>query len=114
MAAPQSIETRLFIDGEFVPSKSGNKFEVINPATEEITAEVFEADGTDVDLAVAAAKAAFPQWSSISGFERAKYFYRLADLLEQANGELAVLEAKSMGRPVGQYSELLAKGQMIE
>lgn len=53
-------EDRLFTNGEFVTSVSGNKFEVINPTTEEIAASIYEAGVQDVDLAVDAAKAAFP------------------------------------------------------
>jgi aldehyde dehydrogenase (NAD+) len=100
-----AIETRLFINNEFVAASSGRTFPVINPATEEITAQVHEAQQADVDSAVAAAAAAFPAWSSLSGFDRAKFFYKLADLYEQHLQALAELEAQSMGRPVGTYSE---------
>lgn len=98
------IETRLFINNEFVPSKSGTKFDVINPATEQVTTSVYEALAEDTNLAVKAAKTAFPAWAALSGFQRAAYFYKLADLLEQSNSELAKLEAVSMGKPVGVYS----------
>lgn len=64
---PTNIETRLFINGEFVPSKSGKTFDVINPATEKLTASPFEAGAEDVDLAVDAAKAALPAWSALGG-----------------------------------------------
>jgi acyl-CoA reductase-like NAD-dependent aldehyde dehydrogenase len=101
---PTNIETRLFINGKFVHSNSGKTFAVTNPATEQVVAQVYEAEFADVDVAVDAAEAAFPSWSELGGFERAKFFYRLADLLEQSNSELAALEAISMGRPVGQYS----------
>jgi len=102
---PSSIETQLFIDNEFVPSQSGKTFDVINPATEKVSASVSEADAADVDSAVRAAKFAFPSWSALSGFERAKYFFRLADIIEKSNMELARLEAICMGKPVGKYSK---------
>ncbi|KIW78586.1 hypothetical protein Z517_08424 [Fonsecaea pedrosoi CBS 271.37] len=102
---PSNIETRLFINNDFVPSQSGKKFDVVNPATEKVTASVSEADGADVDAAVRAAKTAFPAWSALSGFQRAAYFYKLADLVESSNGEFAKLEAVSMGKPVGKYTE---------
>ncbi|KIW17962.1 hypothetical protein PV08_05157 [Exophiala spinifera] len=102
---PNGMETRLYINNEFVPSRSGQKFDVINPATEEVTASVFEADGADVDAAVQAAKAAFPSWSALGGFQRASYFYKLANLVESCNFDLAKLEAVSMGKPVGKYTE---------
>ncbi|KAM5356808.1 hypothetical protein ACJ41O_003454 [Fusarium nematophilum] len=94
------IENRLFINGEFVPSKSGKTFEVLNPTTEKVTAKVFEADATDVDDAVAAAKAAFPAWSELATSERAAYLFKLADALEKRFPELSYLDAVSMGKPV--------------
>lgn len=105
--APKEIETRLFINGEFVPSKSGKNFDVVNPATEQISASVYEAELDDVNAAVAAAKAAFPPWSERGGFDRASFLYKLADLYETNNDELAKLEAISMGKPVGKYSQYL-------
>jgi aldehyde dehydrogenase (NAD+) len=102
---PTNIETRLFINGEFVPSKSGKTFDVINPATEKLTASPFEAGAEDVDLAVDAAKAALPAWSALGGFGRARFFYKLADLVEQANNKFGKLEAVSMGRPIATYSK---------
>jgi aldehyde dehydrogenase (NAD+) len=104
---PTTIETRLFINGSFIPSQTGKKFPVINPATEKLTASVYEAEAVDVDLAVAAAQAAFPAWSEKGAWDRAQLFFKLATLLEAANSELARLEAVSMGRPVSQYGEFL-------
>lgn len=98
------IETRLFINNEFVTSEDGKKFEVTNPATEELTISVYEAGAADVEQAVQAAKGAFPSWSALSGFQRAEYFYKLADLFERSNLYFAKLEAVSMGKPVGKYS----------
>ena len=99
------IENRLFINGEFVPSKSGKKFDVINPATEKVSASVYEADEQDVDLAVKAAKAAQPAWADRDAADRAMFLLKLADLLEKHNGELARLEAISMGKPVSSNLE---------
>lgn len=97
------IETRLFINNEFVESSDGNTFQVINPATENVTASVHEAKEVDVERAVQAAEAAFPAWSAMGGFQRATYLYNLADLFEKTNDELAYLEAISMGRPISTY-----------
>ena len=91
------IEDRLFINGEFVPSKSGKKFDVFNPATEKLTASVYEAGAEDVDAAVAAAKAAFPAWSELGAAERAGYIEKLAQKMEQNMQELSYLDAISMG-----------------
>lgn len=67
MKSDQSIETRLFIHGEFVPSISGKTFQVINPMNGKITADVFEANGEDVDIAVQSAKRAQPAWAALNG-----------------------------------------------
>ncbi|KIW76448.1 hypothetical protein Z517_11194 [Fonsecaea pedrosoi CBS 271.37] len=107
------VETRLFINNEFVEAKDGKTFPVINPATEEIFQHVSEASAADVDLAVSAAEAAFPAWSALGGFQRAAYFYKLADLVEQSNSKLALIEASSMGRPVGTYTEGLASARFL-
>ena len=98
------METRLFINNEFVDALSGRKFAVVNPATEEEIAQVHEADVGDVNRAVAAAEEALPSWKAMAGFDRALLFYKLADLLEQYNSDLAKIEAVSMGRPVSTYS----------
>src|SRR4051812_3381702 len=62
---------RLFIDGKHVDALSGRNFESRNPATGELLATVAEGDARDVDLAVAAARAAFVgSWSKVKPFER--------------------------------------------
>jgi len=96
----QPIEGRLFINGEFVNAKSGKTFDVINPATEKLTASVQEAGVEDVDDAVAAAKAAFPAWSELAAVERGAWLFKLADALEKRLPELTYLDAVSMGAPV--------------
>jgi aldehyde dehydrogenase (NAD+) len=96
---PKHIEDRLFINGEFVPSKSGKKFDVFNPATTKLSASVYEANADDVDIAVKAAKAAFPAWSELSALERGGYLFKLADAIEKNLAELGYLDAISMGKP---------------
>lgn len=97
------IETRLFINGEFRESSDGKKFKVVNPATKEVAAEVFEATVEDTDAAVAAAKKAFPEWSAKSPGERGALIEKWADLVLDNVPELAYLEAVSMGIPMHQF-----------
>ena len=66
---------------------------------------VEEASVEDVNTAVAAAKSAFPAWSELTPPERGGYMKKLAALLLEANDELAVLEALSMGKPVSWFWE---------
>ncbi|KAH7233805.1 Aldehyde/histidinol dehydrogenase [Fusarium redolens] len=87
---------RLFINGEFVPSVSHKKFDVINPAAEEIAASIYEAGAEDVDLAVEAAKAAFPEWSALSADVRCDYLSKLADEIDQYEGQITYMEAITM------------------
>ncbi|MEU4237849.1 aldehyde dehydrogenase family protein [Actinoplanes sp. NPDC026619] len=88
----------LFIDGEFAPGK--DTFKTINPATEEVLAEVALGSPEDVDRAVAAARRAFETWSALPGAERAKYLFRIARIIQERSRELAVLESLDNGKPI--------------
>ncbi|MGH3440483.1 MAG: aldehyde dehydrogenase family protein [Nitriliruptorales bacterium] len=91
----------LFVDGGFVDSVDGQPFKTVNPATEEVLAEVVEAGEADVDRAVAAARRAYQQvWGPMSGRERAKYLYRIARVIQERARELAVLESLDNGKPI--------------
>jgi acyl-CoA reductase-like NAD-dependent aldehyde dehydrogenase len=74
---------------------------VIEPATEEVMAEVPEAGADEVDAAVARAKAAFPAWRAMAPADRAKLLYALADAVAERHEELSVLEARNAGKPIG-------------
>jgi aldehyde dehydrogenase (NAD+) len=88
----------LFIDGEFTAGK--DVFKTVNPASEEVLAEVAMAGPEDVDRAVAAARRAFITWSALPGAERAKYLFRIARILQERSRELAVLESLDNGKPI--------------
>ncbi len=91
----------LFIDGEFVEPGDGEVFKTVNPATEEVLAEVAEAGQDDIDRAVAAARRAYDEvWGPMSGRERAKYLYRIARIVQERARELAVLETLDNGKPI--------------
>ncbi|MXG89503.1 aldehyde dehydrogenase family protein [Nocardioides flavescens] len=90
----------LFVGGEFVDGH-GSSFKTVNPATEEVLAEVAEADEHDVDLAVKAARRAYDRvWSRMPGSERAKYLFRIARIIAERSRELAVLESIDNGKPI--------------
>jgi len=91
----------LFVGGEFVDPVDGGSFKTVNPATEEVLAEVGQAGQADVDLAVRAAREAYEQtWSRLSGRDRGKYLFRLARLLQERSREIAVLETLDNGKPI--------------
>ena len=91
----------LFIDGAFVDAEGSASFKTINPATEEVLAEVSEATAGDVDRAVTAARRAFDKvWGPMPGRERAKYLYRIARIVQERSRELAVAETLDNGKPI--------------
>jgi aldehyde dehydrogenase (NAD+) len=91
----------LFINGEFTDGLGEARAKTVNPATEDVLAEVVEAGPDDVDLAVRAARAAYENvWRDMPGIQRAKYLYRLARLIQERARELAVLESIDNGKPI--------------
>ncbi len=90
----------LLIGGRWVDPVAGGHFKTINPATEEVLAEVAEAGEEDVEAAVRAARAAFRTWSRTPGAERAKYLFRVARIIQERARELAVLETMNGGKPI--------------
>jgi len=91
----------LFIGGQFVDAASGDALKTVNPATEEVLAEVSVAGAADVDAAVLAARRAFDEvWGGMPGRDRAKYLYRIARIIQERSRELAVLETLDNGKPI--------------
>lgn len=91
----------LFIDGKWVAPSSKKYFETINPATEEVLAEIAYANEKDVDLAVIAARNAYTNvWSKMPASERAKYIYRIARLMQERAREFAVIESLDAGKTI--------------
>ena len=101
---------QLLIGGSWVPARSGETFAVLDPATENPIAEVAAADAADVDLAVAAARAAFESgaWPRMGGAERARLIWELADRIEAEGERIAELESLDNGMPVG-----VARGAVV-
>ena len=73
---------------------------VLEPATEEVLAELPRAGVEEADAAVAQAKAAFPAWRAVAPDERGRILRRLAEVLEEAADDLATLEARNVGKPI--------------
>jgi len=80
---------------------------VLEPATEAVLAEIPRAGVEEADAAVARANAAYPAWRAVSPPDRAKLLHGLADALADRQEELAVLEARNAGKPIGD-----ARGEM--
>jgi aldehyde dehydrogenase (NAD+) len=99
---PKIHQTQCFIGGKWLPAASGKTFDTINPATEEVIAQVAEGDAADVDLAVDAAREALEHgpWSTMDARERGRLMHKLADLIEEDAEELAALETLDNGKPI--------------
>jgi betaine-aldehyde dehydrogenase len=93
---------QLYINGEWVESKSTKTFPVYDPSTEEVIAQVPDANSDDVDRAVAAARAAFDEgpWATTTAQERGRVLFRLADKIRQNSAMLAELECRNTGKPI--------------
>src|SRR3954447_16871236 len=74
---------------------------VVEPATEQVMAEVPRAGAAEVDIAVARAKEAFPAWRAVKPGDGALLLLRLADALQHQLEDLAILEARNVGKPIG-------------
>ncbi|MGI8665970.1 MAG: aldehyde dehydrogenase family protein [Jatrophihabitans sp.] len=90
----------VFVNGAMRAGR-GEAIKTINPANEQPLAEIAEADASDVDDAVAAARAAYADvWSVLPGSQRAKYLFRIARAIQERGRELAVLESLDNGKPI--------------
>lgn len=91
---------QLFINGAWVDPREKGRFEVIDPGTEEVIAEVASATAADVDRAVEAATTAQESWGRTSGAERAVFLRAIAQALRDKTPELARLEVLDNGKPL--------------
>jgi len=87
-----------FINGAW--TKPGKTFASENPANGKVLAQVTDGTAADVDEAVKAARAAFPKWSALSGYQRGKYLYAIARLIQKHSRLFAVLETMDNGKPI--------------
>ncbi|MCY1267250.1 NADP/NAD-dependent aldehyde dehydrogenase PuuC [compost metagenome] len=94
------MQNQLFIDGRFVPALKGGEIDVLNPADGSLITRIAAAEAEDVDLAVAAAKRAFPAWAALPAAARGLLLLKLADAIEANAEELAQLESLDTGHPL--------------
>src|ERR1043166_5472308 len=91
-----------FVNGQWLPSASGETFPVYDPSTEEVIARVAAADKSDVDHAVKAAREAFDSgpWSKTTAQDRGRILFKLAEIIRQNADMLAALECRNTGKPI--------------
>ena len=92
--------TQLMIGGQWVDGVKGQTIDVLNPFNATKITAIAEATEEDVDLAVAAAKAAFPAWAKMAAHDRGALMLKLADAIEARAEEFIALEALDTGHPV--------------
>lgn len=104
-----SNTTQLLIGGKWSDASSGERYTNRNPATGQTLAGVASAGAADVDRAVAAARTAFEtgKWATMPASRRAKIIYKMAQLIAERAGELALLEVRDNGKPIS-----TAKGEL--
>jgi aldehyde dehydrogenase (NAD+) len=102
--AQRSLQTKLLIGGKWVECQNGKTFSTINPATEDVIAQVSEGTAPDIDRAVRAARKAFETgpWPKTDARDRGKLLNRLAELIEANIDELAELETLDNGKPISE------------
>jgi len=93
---------RMYMNGEWVEGNRGTYFPVYDPSTEDVIAEVPDADTNDVDRAVRAARAAFDSgpWAQTTAQERGRILFRLAERVRKEAAMLAELESRNCGKPI--------------
>src|SRR5271155_1766911 len=91
-----------YINGEFVTPSSPPSLDVIDPSTCEVIARVPDAGRSDVDRAVAAARAAFDDgpWRTTTAQDRGRILFKLAEIVRARAAELAEIEARNSGKPI--------------
>ncbi|GGF76566.1 aldehyde dehydrogenase family protein [Alteromonas lipolytica] len=103
---------QLYINGQWVNSASDDRIEVINPANGELYATVPAANHSDIDAAVAAAKAAFDSFSTTSADYRRGLIHAIADGMEARKDELIEAIVNTMGCPIALTDEIQVQGSI--
>ena len=98
-----TFSTQAFINGQLQDAKSGETFEIINPATGRALASVARCDQQDVDIAVSVARQAFENrvWAGLAPAERKAILLNYAQEIDAHREQFAVLESLDMGKPIG-------------
>src|SRR5438874_11603200 len=95
------MQKQLFINNEWRDAAGAKTIEVVNPATEEVIAEVASAEQADVDAAVASARAALDgPWSRLSARDRGRIVWKIGEKLLERADEIARLETLHNGKPI--------------
>ena len=103
------VYEKLYIDGKWVKPNSSTSIEVTNPTNEQVIGKIPAGNTSDVDLAISAAKKAFPIWSKSSIEERINILNLLSNEIKESTEELAQTITAEVGTPIG-YSRMAMVG----
>ena len=107
------IKMQMLIGGQWVDALSNDKLAVINPAYDEIFAEVPKAHKEDVEKAINSADSAFEKWSSLSPFKRGAFLRKASDIVLERIDEIARLMTQEQGKPYKEAAGEVEKGAKI-
>ena len=98
------MQTRMWVNGEWIGARSATARKIVNPADQSVLAEVPDASAEDVGTAVAAARRAFDEgpWPRLAGRERGTMLYRVAEAVRARASEIAELDVRNMGKPIAE------------
>ncbi|MGW9402788.1 NAD-dependent succinate-semialdehyde dehydrogenase [Arthrobacter sp. NPDC055585] len=105
--AVAKVSTGLFIDGQWSDAASGARFNVVNPATEEVIATVADGGPEDAQRAIETAGRVQKEWAATAPRERSEILRRAYDLIMARQDELALIMTTEMGKPLAE-----AKGEV--
>ena len=111
MTTTAVMRKQLFINNEWRDAAGKATLEVVNPATEEVIAEVASAERSDVDAAVAAARAALDgPWAAMSARDRGRLVWKIGERLMERADEIARLETLHNGKPIFESRQIEVPG----
>lgn len=114
---PKLPEPLNLIGGKWVKAQSGKTLDVVSPANGEVFASIAASDRQDIDMAVAAARAAFEtgEWGRLAAVERGRIMIRIGELITRDAEELAQLESLDTGKPISQArADMVAAARYFE
>ncbi len=107
---PSLFKEEAFINGEWIKANPGKNFDVTNPATGELIAQVTNLEPQDAQLAIAAAEKAFQDWKTKTGKERANIMRKWFDLIIANTQDLATIMTLEQGKPLVESTGEVAYG----
>src|SRR5207244_4204380 len=115
MATATATHKRMFIDGKWCDAESGRTLKVINPATEEVLAEIAYGGRAEVKRAVEAAHRAMQSWMKLTAYDRAKVLKKTADLMRDRADSIAKTLTLEQGKPLAESkAEILHSADTFE